>query len=327
MADYLYGGASLRALETAIIGRERIAKIVDARSLTDAYSLLSEYGVELIKDTDSGAVLREPTLLKILKDAYDTVLSLGNDSNALRLWLYPYDCNNLKACIKCTVRNINPLPLMFDFGTVPILNIPTMVKERSFQAFPKAMAEAASEAIGAYEKTKNPQLIDLLLDRACYCDMLNAANKSQNAYIQNLVTLKIDFTNLLMAVRVFRMNSGEAGQALLQNAWLRGGKLSLSDVLKGGEQEVERFLKQTPYASIFDALSPNNSLGALECAMDNAWMSAVQEAKWIPIGVEGMVSFLLAHEYEVKNLRIALSGKEIGHSPTMIRERIRESYV
>ena len=40
-----------------------------------------------------------------------------------------------------------------------------------------------------------------------------------------------------------------------------------------------------------------------------------------------MVAFLAAHEYEVKNLRILLSGKEAGIAVATIRERIRDSYV
>ena len=53
----------------------------------------------------------------------------------------------------------------------------------------------------------------------------------------------------------------------------------------------------------------------------------IKETKFIPIGLEVMVAFLAAHEYEVKNLRILLSGKEAGIPTATIRERIRDSYV
>jgi V/A-type H+-transporting ATPase subunit C len=56
-------------------------------------------------------------------------------------------------------------------------------------------------------------------------------------------------------------------------------------------------------------------------------MALVKETKFIPLGLEVMVAFLAAHEYEVKNLRILLAGKEAGIPTQTIRERIRESYV
>ena len=59
----------------------------------------------------------------------------------------------------------------------------------------------------------------------------------------------------------------------------------------------------------------------------NFWMDMIRETKFIPVGLEVMVSFLLAHEYEVKNLRIVLAGKEAGIASETIRERIRDSYV
>ena len=49
--------------------------------------------------------------------------------------------------------------------------------------------------------------------------------------------------------------------------------------------------------------------------------------KFVPSGLEVMIAFLAAHEYEVKNLRILLSGKEAGIPVATIRERIRDSYV
>ena len=60
---------------------------------------------------------------------------------------------------------------------------------------------------------------------------------------------------------------------------------------------------------------------------DNYWMSLILENKFIPAGLEVMIAFLAAHEYEVKNLRIVLSGKEAGIATATIRERIRDSYV
>ncbi len=330
MADYLYGSAHVRTLENAIVGRDRIARLAECKSLSDAYALLSEAGVPLIRG-ENGEVLREESLLGILKRAYETVVELAPDSGAIRLWLYPYDCNNLKAAIKAFIRRIDPASMMFDFGTVPASAIVEMVKKGSFRDLSPALLSAANEAITAYAKTKNPQQIDLILDRACYTDMLRAAHATGNDYVERLVRAKIDLVNISIAIRILRMQSGDAGYALLADALLDGGVLEKEELIKlshDGEDAILARLGSTEYGRFADAiLASDRSSSVLDRLADDFWMSMICETKFIPVGLEVMVSFLLAHEYEVKNLRIVLAGKEAGLPVATIRERIRESYV
>ncbi|MBO7273446.1 MAG: V-type ATPase subunit, partial [Clostridia bacterium] len=97
MADYLFGSANIRTLENAIIGRERIERLLNTKTTGEAWDLLADWGVTVVRNSENGSPMREETLLGILKGAYDRLGELAPDSDALRLWLYPYDCNNLKA--------------------------------------------------------------------------------------------------------------------------------------------------------------------------------------------------------------------------------------
>lgn len=331
MADYLFGSANVRTLENAIIGRERLSRLLETRSLDEAYALLAEYGVRLQRDGESGVVMREATLLDILRDAYCRVAELASDSEALALWRYPYDCNNIKAAIKCASRGIEPYSMMFDFGTVPVEQVVKMIRKATFEALPKEMGVAAKNAIAIFAKTKDPQTVDLTLDRACYADMLAAAKACKNEYVCGLVTAKIDLTNLMMLLRILRMRSGEAGRSLLSEALLDGGILAKSffaECYTSGEETLLQRLKETAYADFAGLFRISDRTPATaERLADNILMTMIKEAKWIPVGLEVMVAFLLAHEYEVKNLRIVLAGKEAGVSTQIIRERIRESYV
>lgn len=330
MADYLYGSARVRSLENAIVGRDRILRMAQSKNASEAYSVLEEAGVELLHD-ENGTVLREETLLEILKKAYTTVMALAPDSAALRLWLYPYDCNNVKAAIKGFVRGIDAKSMMFDFGTVSTDRIVGMVAGGHFEDLPAAMTRAANEALAAYSKTKNPQKIDLLLDRACYEDMLCAARMSGNDFVLDLVRMKIDLLNVSMTLRVLRMKSGETGGSLLRDALLEGGTIGVSELVSLYEKGEDVFWAQISRSG-FDKLADrffesDRTPSVLDRISDNLWMEKILDTKFIPMGLEVMVSFLLAHEYEVKNLRIVLSGKEAGLPVNTICERIRESYV
>ena len=330
MADYLFGSANIRTLENAIIGHERIERLLNTKTTTEAWELLADWGVNIVRNSD-GNPMREETLLGILKGAYARLMELAPDSDALRLWLYPYDCNNLKAAQKAFVRGIDSSSMLFDFGTGAAENIVKMVESGNYEGLSTAMCKAAQEAMDEYAKTKNPQVIDLIVDKACWADMLAAAKASGEEFVIRLVQTKIDLLNVMIALRILRMKSGEVGKVLFSDAFLEGGKLARQGMIESmanGEEALISFVRYSSYAAFAEKfLASDKALSTAEKLADNYWMSLILENKFIPAGLEVMIAFLAAHEYEVKNLRIVLSGKEAGIATATIRERIRDSYV
>ena len=330
MADYLFGSANIRTLENAIIGRERIEKLLNTKTTNEAWSLLSDWGIDIVRNSD-GNPMREETLLGILKGAYARLCELAPDSDALRLWLYPYDCNNLKAAQKAFIRNIDPTSMLFDFGTLAASDIVKMIQTGNYEGLPVNLQASAKAAMDEYAKTKNPQVIDLILDKACWCDMLDAAKASGEAFVIRLVQTKIDLLNTMIALRILRMKSGDVGKVLFSEAFLEGGKLTrerMTECMAEGEGALLSLIRQTEYVVFAEKLLlSDGALSTAEKLADNHWMSLIMENKFVPMGLEVMIAFLAAHEYEVKNLRILLSGKEAGIDTATIRERIRDSYV
>ena len=331
MADYLFGSANIRTLENAIIGRERIERLLNTKTTDEAWGLLSDWGVQIVRNEESGKPMREETLLGILKGAYKRLGELAPDADALRLWLYPYDCNNLKAAQKAFIRGIDPSSMLFDFGTLAATDIVKMVEKGSYEGLPANLQAAAQGAIDEYAKTKNPQVIDLILDKACWRDMTDVAKASGEAFVIRLVQTRIDLLNVMIALRILRMKSGEVGKVLFADAFLEGGKITLESLLgalSNGEDALWESLRSTDYARFAESFAKSDkALSTAEKLADNYWMSLILENKFVPDGLEVMIAFLAAHEYEVKNLRIVLSGKEAGIPTATIRERIRDSYV
>ena len=331
MFDYFYSSARVRALEVGLLGREAMLRLSESASLREAYAMLEELGWT-VKSKD-GQYLREEMLENRLTSAYREILELteGIDTRIFALWRYPYDCNNLKGAIKCFARDLPCEGLLSALGTVEAQNAVSAVRDANFDAFPTHMAQAASEAISSYAKTKNPQMIDLLLDRACYLDMLEAAEESGVEYAAALVRAKIDLINLVTCVRVMRMNQGEAGRSLLCDALLLGGTLSesfLMELYDMEERQLWERLLYTDYKSFSEAVGSHSpTLTVVERSADNAWMEKIKEAKFISCGPEVLIGFLLGVECEVRNLRVILAGLAAGISGDTVRERVRESYV
>ncbi len=325
MTDYFYATGRLRALEKNLIGQERLHWLMESKNADECYGRLSELGLAGT-DNDWEAILSER-----LQNAYAEIRSLCDSDVALRIWLFPYDCNNVKAAIKGFLRTLDPHSMMVDFGTVSADRVIEMVHRQTYDQLSPAMRVAAPLAMEEYAKTKDPQAIDLLLDAACYADMLSFAEESRSAFALHLVQTKIDLTNLLTAIRVLRMRSGEPGWLLLQRALLNGGSLPADRVLAAcqkGESSLWDALRSTAYARFVSvAAHADGDLTTIEREADDFWMECIQAAKTCSFGVEIPIAYLLAYEYEIRNLRIVITGKSASLPIDVIRKRIRRSYV
>ena len=330
--DYMYASARVRALEGRIVGRERLERMLEARSSAEILSSLGEYGFELVRAgaDGTGNILREPTLAGELSRAYAELDGMTAQSKVLAFLRYPTDCNNIKALIKCFSRGVDAREMMLDgVGTVSVAEAERAFHEKDYSSFPAAMASVIPLAEEQFAATRNPQVVDLLIDRACYADMLSAAAESGVDLAVRLVRAKIDLQNLITCVRLIRMSLGAAGEALLAEAYLTGGTVELSllnEALSEGEAWLAERLLYTAYATLMPP-EEQLSLGAIEVRADDLWMEMVREVKYIPFGAEVLMGYAIAVEYEIKNIRIILAAKDAGMAPDGIRERLRKSYV
>lgn len=329
--DYLYASARIRALEGRLVGRERLERMIEARSSAEILASLGEFGFELVREGSdgSGTILREPTLATALTSAYAELDGMSGESRVIDFLRYPIDANNIKAQIKCFSRGVDADALMIDgVGTLGTEAVKTAFAEKNYSAFPPQMAKTVALAEEQFAKTRNPQTVDLLLDRACYADMLSAAEQSGVALAVRLMKTKIDLQNLITCVRLIRMALGAGGEALLAEAYLEGGTVELSllrEALPEGEAWLSERLLYSGYASLLS--EEHSSLGQIEVRADDLYMEIAREAKYAPFGAEVLIGYAIAMEYAVKNIRIILAAKDAGIAPDGIRERLRKSYV
>ena len=319
--DYLYASARIRAMEAGLIGREKLERMLEQGTAAEA---MAQVGA-----TDAATpAAREAWFTARLEAAYREILAMLPAPDAVRFLQYPYDCNNIKAALKCAARGIDCASMLVGCSTLPAEAYPDMAERRDYSALPSHMAAAAAEAWAAFARTSDPQQIDLILDRACYVDMREAA---RTVFTAELVRTKIDLTNLMIFLRVLRMGLTPANRAMLDAALLPGGDVPIErfcEALEGGETSLRGALTGTVCAEIFTRFDGEEepTLAALECACDDAWMRRVQAAKSVSFGEAVPVAYLCAWEYAVKNMRIICAGKDAGLPGETIRERMRECY-
>ncbi len=338
--DYLYGSSRIRALENRMVGREKLAALMEARSVGEVMARMAEFGLTGADERGDASregetCDREEMLSGLLRGAYQEVESVAPEADVFSWYRYPYDCNNLKLALKCRIRGIGKDELrdmLFDFGRVPPDGVMAAVSQRRYDAFPPAMASAVSAAEEAFAKTNDPQQIDALLDRACYADMTAAAQQTGEPVLIGWLQAKVDLINIMICVRILRMRRGDVGRMFLRDTLLPGGELPdsfFTEAYDRGEDALWESLVSTPYAALAKAVQgvDMRSLGAVEKCADDAYMAIVRDGARVSFGAPVLAGYLVGWETAVKNIRLVLAGREAGLSTQEIRERVRVSYV
>ncbi len=336
--EYMYASARIRAMENRMVGKERIDVLAELKNGEDVMNKLAEYGISpseheehTLTSGEARGQKREEMLLSLLREAYREVGESVPEPKLYDWFRYPYDCNNIKAVIKCQIRDIDPTDLLFDFGTVPTPVLTEALLTDQYRVLPSAMAAAVPVAREDYAKTGDPQRIDAILDIACYEDMLACAEASGNATVVAWIKAKIDLVNIMMCLRILRMKRGETGKIFMDSSLLPGGELPHSffdEAYDGGEDTLWSSLSMGRYSRFVHAVEATDaSLAAIERCADDHWMQLVREDARVSFGAEVPAGYLIGVETSVKNMRIILAAKDAGLSSDVLRERIRESYV
>lgn len=325
--EYMYSSARIRALETRIASREQIARMTEAQSSENIVAQLSDFGFEAVYA--DGKLQREEMLMGVLRAGFNELGSM-ECADAIRFLKFQYDCNNVKSLIKCGARGISADGMLLPLGSVSVEQAKKAFATKDYSAFPENMARAIPEAEEAFAATANPQKIDFIIDRATFADMLAAADGCGVSLARELAVAKIDLVNITMTARLIRMKLGAQAGALFDETFIEGGSLDkdeLSAALADGEQALSDMLEFSNYSAMSELISSGATLGALEKKADDIWMGIARKACYVPFGAEVAIGYMCALEYEVKNIRIILAGKDAGLSSETIRERLRECYV
>jgi len=322
--DHIYGVSRIRALENSIAGNEKCSRLAEAKDLSDLKRMFEEMGLR------EGSDNFESSLSALVSEAFALAEASAPGVDAARIQRYFYDCHNIKAALKASLAGKDGSELCFDFGTVPVRDILKMASEREFSKLPENMSKAVPAALESYNRTKDPQFIDVITDKACYRDMETAAEASGIGFLERYVAKKADVTNILIAVRFFRMGEIPTAETL-RRIFVPGGSIDadklISIVQTGDEDSLSAYLSLTDLSDIGAALASKPSLAAAEKVCEDHLMSFLGETKYQIGGAEVFTAYIAARECESKNLRIILAGKAAELGADTIKERLRANYV
>ena len=324
--DYLFISTRLRCLETRLLGRDRMERMLEARSDDEAAKVLSECGYEGLEPLSAEHL--ERSLANAREETFSELAELSPNPQIVDVFRMKYDYHNLKALIKCTAAGKDPAGLLMDAGRVPAKTLAELFTRGELTSLPEALSAAAQEAGDVLSATGDPQRCDILLDRAYYRELTQAAKASRSSFLQAYVRLMIDAANLKSAVRAMRLHKD---LEFLNAVLVEGGNVSVSAIapaaVSGGDLTQVFSGQLETAAELGNQTAKGGRQTAFEKACDDALQSFLQTSRMIPFGEAVLVAYMAAREAEITAARIILSGRLAGVPAESIRERLREAYV
>lgn len=332
--DYIFPSVLIRSKETALLKKSDFERLAEQDSIEALLHMLGEYGYGEGATEENGrqqAREFEKVLDESLKMTYEQVLSLTTGEPQMKLFLYQNDYRNVKLLLKAEALNIDPTPLLTETAGLPPQDLREIFRKRDFALLSTAMKEGITEAHETFSKSRDPQEIDIILDKACCRDMLKSAEELGNEFVLEYVKLTIDCINMSAFVRLRKIAKP---LTFFLKIFAEGGNIDRRVFeLAYGEENAAIADKVTAYgySEVFSlgakTVDETGSFTLLERIIDDLKMKLAKNVKYQPFGLETAAAYIIAKESEIKNLRIILSAKLSGTETAAVTERLREAYV
>ena len=325
--DYLFICSQLKALEKNMLSHENFVRMAAAKNDDDVLKILTENGWGDFDPKDLFSL--ECQIDHQRETLFDIFQRHVPDKTILNVFRLRYDYHNLKALIKGQAVGGATSAMLSGAGSIPTAKLEGILREKSYRELDTVMAEAVIEAVDLLARTEDPQLSDLLLDRAMISQMHRLASDSESEFLIGYLSLYVDLANLRVVTRVVRSGKGIdfLKRALLPYGTVVVDKL-ISDFTPDSIATLFASKSLLPVAAVAaQAQNGNVSLAALDMACDNALLSYIHDRRYSSFGEAQAISHLIAREAELTSVRTVLAGRRAGLSEDQILERLRMSYV
>ncbi|WP_160690687.1 V-type ATP synthase subunit C [Clostridium sp. C2-6-12] len=321
----------IRVYETKLLDKSKLDRMIESSSAEEALKVLqeTEYGslVSSIKRADEYEII----LSEVLNRLFNLMYEISPVKALVDLMSIKYDYQNIKVILKGIFLKEDLSHLIISVGSLNTLKLKELIENKDLSDFPEVIREGINESISTFETTKDPQTIDIILDKYMFKSLLHIKDEIKDSFINKYVTALIDSTNLKTLLRVKKQNKD---REFLDSVIIEGGLIDKDKILSMLNDDAENIYGKISTSSYSEFIksgleyySKTGSVSLLEKLIDNYIMHLMKDAKIIPFGVEPLLAYIYAKETEIKIIRIIMVSKINNISGELVRERLRDIYV
>ena len=329
--DFSQAVIRIKVLEKRLLTRARLERMADAENLEEVMKILGETEYQQHLGNLKRVEDYEQVLALEMKRVYHLMDELTGEKVIKDLLAMKYDYHNLKVLVKEKISGKLLSHLLVPYGTRDMGSVKTALAAGDYRELEEPIREALLQVLSDYEKTGDPQRIDILLDRSYYEHLVHIAKETKIPLFEDYVKNQVDFANVRTLIRVKKMDKD---LKFLEEVLLPGGNIERETLLYAIHDSLDTIMVKLkneklskPILLGLEAFRKTGRLSEFEKIADNELMNLNKGSKNVIFGPEPLFSYLHAKEAEVKALRIIMVSKINKLSPETIRERLRDLYV
>lgn len=329
--DFTQGVVRTRVIEKRLLSRAQFDRMVDAEDLEEVLRILNETeyssGITKMQNPYDYESVLSGELIRV----YDLMRDVSVNPMVIDLLALKYDYHNLKVLIKEKELKQDLSSLYLPIGATDFKALKEAFDEGNLDAIPSSYRDAIKKVQEDYDKTRDPQRIDLIFDRYYYQHFTEMAKESAIEFFLDYVKDMIDFTNVSSSIRLKRQGRDEK---YFDDIIIPGGNIDRDTLFLIIKESLTTLVKRFQDYRISSSLSKGlasyektDRLTDFEKYKDDYLMEINKLSKNVLFGPEPIFSYVAAKETEIKNLRIVMVSKVNHISAEAIRERMRDLYV
>lgn len=328
---YIYAVSRIRAIENKLLGRKGIDRMLDAQTPEQALKVLLEADYGYPRAGIPAPADYEKLLEEEYKKLYALLREVSPDPGVFDIFLQRYDFHNIKVILKAEFAEVRDYDsLLSNKGSMEAKRLKAILRDRRLTELPSLVREAVEETIMELNHTRDPQSVELILDRACCRRMKEMADQTGSRFLIDFIATMIDYLNIQIFYRLKKLNKEVD---FMRRTLLPGGYLKPEILLEIEEDSISRLetaLWNTPYreaASKMVRWCGDGSCDAFPERLSDEFISdGILKGSRKISGLEPLVGYMLGKETELRNVRTVMAGKINGISSDRIRERLRAAY-
>lgn len=318
-------------LETRLLDKAKIERMIEASSPDDVIKILGETEYANVLDKVKRPSDYEFALSSELKRIYDLVYGLCPVKEIVDLMSIKYKYHNLKVLLKGKFLSKDLSELLIDFGKEDLNELKRKIDSDNYNDLKVDIQKAVLETVKVFEATKDPQQIDITLDRFMFEELVKIKKSLNYKFTDKVIDSFIDSTNVRTLIRIKKQGKG---REFASEVLVKGGAIdkdTLVSIINETPENIINRLSSSNYSEVIkngiENYIASSSASLLEKLSDNYIMALMKDAKLVTFGPERILAYIYAKETEIKTIRIIMVGKLNNIAEEVIRERLRDSYV
>ncbi len=328
--DYGRSVVMVRVFEKRLLTKNKLDRMIEAETPEEVLKLLGETEYSQNMSDIQNTQDYEKILKRETERIFSLIRELSKDTEIVDILSLKYDYHNLKVLLKGRLAEKDFSDLLMDAGTEKADKLKIKFDTKNYNELPEEFIQAIDEVEKDFLENRDPQKIDIIVDKYYYKNLLRIARKVEVPVITAYVEGLIDFQNLITLFRVKKQNRD---MKFLETVIHEGGTISKDKIVASLNDSIEvivnKFRKEkigTYLVQGVEAFNETGRLSELERISDNYLMELNKDSRYIVFGPEPLFTYLIVKEREINAIRMIMVSKINKIGTDKIKERLRDTY-